>query len=347
MDSFRLKKWFNDNKRDLPWRDKLTPYRVWVSEVMLQQTQVAVVIPYFIRWMERFPTIKDLAAANIDEVIKLWEGLGYYSRARNLHEGAKYIETHYNGKFPENEKDLLKIKGIGNYTVGAIRSFAFHKKTPAIDGNVIRVATRFYGIEDDVGKVKTQKVIREKIEQALPEKESWVFNEALIELGAKVCSKKPKCCECPLKKECYAFHRGVVDKLPYKAAKMTYTVLHRSIAVIISDRRLLLKKGRKGEIMQGLHEFPYFEKNDEKIDETALISDIKDQFGVTVIAKDKLEKQLHSYTRYRVHLYPRVYESMDGAEVEGYQWIRFEDVKKLAFSSGHRRVYHSLMKLNL
>jgi len=166
-----LKRWFLEVQRDFPWREDPSPYRVWVSEVMLQQTRAEVVVPYFERWMARFPTVEVLAEAPLDEVIKLWEGLGYYSRARNLHQGAQQIVRDYGGKLPNSADKLKKIKGIGPYTVGAILSFAFHQKVPAVDGNVLRVMSRYQRIEEDIAKQKTVKMIGQRVAEILPEKE--------------------------------------------------------------------------------------------------------------------------------------------------------------------------------
>ena len=154
---------------------------------MLQQTQVAVVIPYFLHWMQRFPTIHHLAKASLDEVVKAWEGLGYYSRVRHLHEAAKYLVEHFNGQLPSEEEDLKKIKGLGPYTIGAILSFAFHQKKAAVDGNVIRVLTRYFGLEEDISKVATVNKLRQLAQELLPDEEPWIVNEALIELGATLC----------------------------------------------------------------------------------------------------------------------------------------------------------------
>jgi A/G-specific adenine glycosylase len=176
----KLRSWFLSQRRDLPWRENTTPYAVWVSEIMLQQTQVAVVIPYFQRWMDKFPTICSLAAASIEEVIKEWEGLGYYARARNLHAGAQYVVKNHAGELPETEAELRKIKGLGDYTIGAIRSFAFNHKAATVDGNVLRVLARYYGISDDISKMKSVKKFQGLAQSLLPEIEPWIISESLM-----------------------------------------------------------------------------------------------------------------------------------------------------------------------
>ena len=193
-----LKAWFLKEKRDLPWRENASPYWVWVSEVMLQQTQVSVVVPYFIRWMKKFPTISALAAAQCEDVIKTWEGLGYYSRARNLHKGAQTIVSNYNGKLPKTRNELLAIKGLGLYTANAILAFAFKKKAAPVDGNVRRVLARYDGVYESIDKTKVQKEIQSRAEKLLPERQSYLISEALIELGALICKKKTQLCPMPL-----------------------------------------------------------------------------------------------------------------------------------------------------
>lgn len=335
-----LKKWFKSSKRDLPWREDSTPYSVWVSEVMLQQTQVSVVVPYFLRWMERFPTIEALAEANLDEVIKEWEGLGYYSRARNLHQGAKDVVENYGGILPDNLEGLRKIKGIGDYTAGAIMNFAFNKKAPAIDGNVIRVITRKFGITDDVTKRQTQKQIRDSVIDFLPESEPWVVSEALIELGATICMKKPKCGQCPLKAGCRSFLNGTMESLPNKSTKIKIEKLYRSVAVITCEDWFLLKRGDEGGLMHDLHEFPYFEVGPEGASENQLVDMISDHLNLDVIYSKTLSPQKQSFTRYQVALFPFSFHARERLEVEGYQWFPKAVLERLAFSSGHRRIYN-------
>jgi A/G-specific adenine glycosylase len=252
-----LKKWFSIHKRDLPWRENPSPYRVWVSEIMLQQTQASVVIPYFERWMTRFPTVESLASAPIEEVIKLWEGLGYYARARNLHQGARYVVEKHQGIIPNTAEQLAPIKGLGDYTIGALLSFAFHQRAAAVDGNVIRVLSRYLAIEEDVAKQPTLRKIRAEAQKMLPVEEPWIIVEALIELGATICQKKPKCSECPIRKGCQGFVKGIAQNLPYKSTKSETIALYRLVPIIEHEGCILIRKVGEGEIMSDLHEFPY------------------------------------------------------------------------------------------
>lgn len=330
----KLKEWFFNEKRDFPWRKDPTPYRVWVSEVMLQQTRAEVVIGYFEKWMQRFPTIFSLAEASLEEVIKIWEGLGYYSRARNLHAGAKWIVENHNGIFPSDEKNISNIKGIGPYTAGAILSFAFHQKAAAIDGNVMRVASRLFSIKENIGNSSTQKEIRQHIEEFLPLQTPWIVMEALIELGAKVCKKIPICQDCPLKEDCLAFHHGLEKDLPLTPKTTKPIVLHRYVPIIYYDQQYLVQYHLGKKIMADLYEFPYFS------DERAL----KNFFPFEMINKGSFTKVMHSFTRYRAHLFPSLWEAKEKKEISGFRWISLSSLPTLPFSSGHRRILQQLME---
>lgn len=339
FESRNLKIWFLQNKRAFPWREDPTPYKVWVSEIMLQQTQASVVVPYFERWMQLFPTISDLARASLDQVIKAWEGLGYYSRARYLHAGSQQVASNYGGRLPDQCEELQKIKGIGPYTLGAISSFAFHQKAAAVDGNVIRVLTRYFQIEDDVSKPKVVNQLRELAEKILPDEEPWVIVEALIELGALICTRKPNCYRCPLQPSCRAFANGLENNLPFKSAKTTYISLYRSVAVISHGDKLLVRRGEKGEIMSDLHEFPYFDTDSNGIPDDVLDKKIEETYGLQVQLQSKLPSVSHSFTRYRVRLEPVQFSINTNKQVSGFEWRSISELKNLAFSSGHRRIF--------
>lgn len=342
----KLKTWFLAEQRELPWRQNRTPYAVWISEIMLQQTQVAVVIPYFERWMQRFPTVHHLAAASLDEVIKMWEGLGYYSRARHLHEGAQYLLKNHQGVFPEEQEEIEKIKGIGAYTCGAIRSFAFHQKTPAVDGNVLRVLARCFKIEEDIGKPKTIKKIWELAAGILPEEEPWIINEALIELGATVCGRVAKCQECPLRSCCRSYTDGVVHLLPTKAAKGKAEALYRTVVVIRCQDLFLVNRGEKGKVMSDLHEFPYFETTGEGLDTHQLQYKVQNELGCQAQWEKALPLVNHSFTRYRVRLTPHLFTCTDSVIVNDYQWLSLRKLQQLAFSAGHRRILQGLCTMD-
>ncbi|NGX42705.1 MAG: Adenine DNA glycosylase [Chlamydiae bacterium] len=343
IDFQSLKDWFLESRRELPWRNNPSPYAVWVSEVMLQQTRASVVVPYFERWMEQFPTVDHLAGASLDEVIKLWEGLGYYSRARNLLAGAQYVQKNYGGKIPETAKELAGIKGLGPYTVGAIRSFAFHRKAAAVDGNVLRVIARHFQIEEDIASGKTVNRIRELLEEILPNVEPWVVNEALIELGATICGKTPQCGECPLRRTCKGRIHGVASSLPIKSSKSRTVQLHRAVAVIQCNGRFLVRRGEAGKVMHDLHEFPFFETEKQGISIEALKKRVFQDLALEVTFLNALSNVSHTFTKYRVHLVPAVFEAKEVKEVEGFLWCSLKELNKLAFSSGHRKIFQMLI----
>jgi len=334
-----LKEWFLYNRRELPWREEPTPYRVWISEVMLQQTQVAVVIPYFEKWMNLFPSVEALATAPLEQVLKCWEGLGYYSRARHLHQAARFLVGAFDGKIPANKEELSKIKGIGLYTQAAIRSFAFKQKAAAVDGNVLRVLSRFLAFEEIICETKAQKFLRKYAESILPDDEPWVISEALIELGATVCSKKAHCSLCPLKKECLAFRHHLQDSLPKRKKRTKPIFLSRHVAVIACEGAYLIQKGVEGRVMADLYEFPYLESEGLSAQEITLAFEKK--LGIPLCYIQSLESQKHTFTRYRVQLFPHQLKanSLAGEHL----WKTLMEMRGMPFSSGHRRILNSLL----
>lgn len=338
FDSKSLIAWFKKEKRLFPWRENPTPYSVWISEVMLQQTRASVVVSYYERWMRQFPSIEALAQASIDEVIKAWEGLGYYSRARNLHAGARFVAAHFDGKLPECAEELKKIKGLGPYTIGAIRSFAFKQRAAAVDGNVLRVLARYFLIEEDISKPATVKTIREYAEAILPVQESWVFSEALIELGATHCGRKPMCGECPVRSSCRAYALGEEQNLPFKSKKQQVELLHRTAFVISCKEHYLIKKVAKGEVMSDLHEFPYIQTESEGKSVAQLLRHIKTNWKLAASLEKEFPLIKHAFTRFRVQLKPLHFSVAEKCPVEAFQWVTMKELSKLPFSSGHRRI---------
>lgn len=343
MDTEALREWFVSQKRDLPWRVNATPYSVLVSEIMLQQTQVSVVVPYFLRWMERFPSFEALAAGTEAEVLKLWEGLGYYSRAKNLKKAAEYICREWQGQMPQDEESIAKIPGVGPYTTGAIRSFAFKLKAPAVDGNVMRVLSRYFASFEDIAKLKTQKMMRKLAASILPDEKPWEIAEGWIELGAVICKKTPVCGQCPLNGSCEAYKRQIVDKLPVKTGQMAQIKLNRTVAVLMHAGHLLIREVPKGEIMAGLHEFPYFETDEETMEIQDLKDRIEEDFLIQTAFIRKFPSVTHGFTRYQVSLNPVVLQCLSKVTPKGYFWASTKDLAGLAFSSGHRRVLKLLM----
>lgn len=327
MDLDLLRKWFLENKREFPWRENPNPYQVLVSEVMLQQTRASVVISYYLKWMERFPCLKALAEASEDEVIKIWEGLGYYARARALHKAAQWILSHHVGIIPSTDEELRAIPGIGPYTSGALRSFAFQQKAPAIDGNVARVLSRYLALELDIGTSAAKKTLHDYLEEILTDDKGWIEMEALIELGATHCSKVPSCSRCPIKAGCKAYHSLAVLSYPVKKKPKQIIKIDKEILCLISEGFVLIKKNPSGQIMADLYEFPTKEEIPS--------------FKGTMIKP--LLKVIHSFTQYRASLYPSVWEIEQGREVQGFEWVLLSEASKYPFSAGHKKILAQLV----
>ncbi|MCX6249500.1 MAG: A/G-specific adenine glycosylase [Bacteroidetes bacterium] len=257
--------WYNENKRDLPWRRVSDPYLVWVSEIILQQTRIGQGMDYYLRFIERFPDIKTLAIAEEQEVLKVWQGLGYYSRARNMHTAVKQIITTFNGRFPEQYEQILSLKGVGEYTAAAIASLSFNLSFPVVDGNVMRFFSRFFGIVEPVDTTKGKNEIRLRTLEMIDKKQPGTFNQAIMEFGALVCKPaNPDCVHCIFNKSCYAFKHGVVSELPVKSKVPSQKLRYFNYLVILTrqetgGRSVYLKKRIEKDIWHNLYDFPMIE----------------------------------------------------------------------------------------
>ncbi|MDP2115690.1 MAG: A/G-specific adenine glycosylase [Bacteroidota bacterium] len=262
MDNFNslIHHWYSLYKRDLPWRDTQNPYYIWLSEIILQQTRIDQGMAYYMSFTEEFPTISDLASASEDKVLKLWQGLGYYSRARNLHFTAKYIAEHFDGKFPDEYRLILSLKGIGEYTAAAIVSISFNQEYPAVDGNVFRVLSRFYGIYDPIDTSAGKKIFVKLAAELIKGTDPGMHNQALMEFGALQCTpQKPDCLRCPLSERCYAFANKKVPDLPVKLKKTTQRHRYFNYFDISRSDSVWLKKRVEKDIWKNLFEFPMIE----------------------------------------------------------------------------------------
>ncbi|KGR77805.1 A/G-specific adenine glycosylase [Ureibacillus sinduriensis] len=293
-----LVEWFNNEKRDLPWRHTSDPYKIWVSEVMLQQTRVDTVIPYYNRFLDKYPTIQDLAYAPEEELLKMWEGLGYYSRARNLQAGVKEVVEKYNSVVPDNRHDISSLKGVGPYTAGAILSIAYQKAEHAVDGNVMRVLSRVLLIEEDIALPKTRKVFEEAVEMLIDEKHPGDFNQALMDLGAMICTPtSPKCLLCPVRDYCIAFNEGIADQLPIKSKKTKTKKVQFKVYLAADQKgRYLLEKRPSEGLLANMWQFPMIEINENSMsDET-----FKHNYNVEI--KEYIEEQLLKFKHVFSHL---------------------------------------------
>lgn len=264
MIASKLIEWYTPNKRNLPWRNTKNPYFIWLSEIILQQTRVEQGLPYYYQFLEKFNTIEELANSSEEKVLRTWQGLGYYSRGRNLHFTAKYISNELNGIFPGSYNELLKLKGVGKYTAAAIASFAFGEKVPAIDGNAIRVISRLFKIDEPVDSPKTLTRIFEISQELIKAVQPDLYNQAIMELGSQICTpKKPKCDQCPVQPNCLSFPDKSFNKIPFKAKRVK--VIEREINYLVMQENgdYFLKQRGAGDIWQGLFDFPEINKEDK------------------------------------------------------------------------------------
>lgn len=292
--------WYDGHKRMLPWREDRNPYRVWVSEIMLQQTRVEAVKPYFDRFMKELPDVKRLAAAEEDRLLKLWEGLGYYNRVRNMQKAAKIITEEYGGGFPEEYDLLVKLPGIGSYTAGAVASISFGKKVPAVDGNVLRILSRLLLYEEDVLSQKAKNEARDALMPLMPEERSGDFNQALMELGATVClpNGTPRCMECPWREMCLARQKGVWQEYPKKAAKKPRKAERKTVFVIGDGQRILLHKRPPRGLLAGMYELP---NADCELDEEGSVAKVR-EMGFSPLRIQPLGEAKHIFTHKEWHM---------------------------------------------
>jgi len=266
MDFFnsQIHHWYAISKRDLPWRNSRNPYFIWLSEIILQQTRIDQGLAYYLRFTEEFPTINDLANASEDQVLKLWQGLGYYSRARNLFFTAKYINQHHHGMFPDDYNSIRSLKGIGEYTAAAIASISFNLEYPAVDGNVFRVLSRFFGIQEPIDTNSGKKVFNELAKKLIKGTNPGMHNQALMEFGALQCTpRKPDCSQCPLNEGCFAFGSGKIGDLPVKLNKTKQRDRYFNYLVLKSENHLWIQKRSENDIWKNLFEFPLIETEEK------------------------------------------------------------------------------------
>ena len=294
-----LLKWYDNHARILPWRESPTAYRVWISEIMLQQTRVEAVKPYFERFIKELPQVKDLALASEEQLVKLWEGLGYYNRVRNLQKAAQTIMNDYKGEIPDSYEKLLELSGIGEYTAGAIASIAFGKNVPAVDGNVLRVYTRITADKEDITKTAVKKEITKQIKNILPQERTGDFNQSLMELGATICLPNglPKCEQCPLKNLCEAKRQNLIQQIPVKTPKKKRKIEKRIVFIFYCNGKLALKKRQETGLLAGMWEFPNIEVLSDKSIETIL-----NEWDLKAISIFEMKPAKHIFTHIEWHM---------------------------------------------
>ncbi|MEX2350372.1 MAG: A/G-specific adenine glycosylase [Flavobacteriaceae bacterium] len=300
----KLIQWYRQHKRDLPWRKTKEPYRVWLSEIMLQQTRIDQGLSYYLKFIETFPTVHHLASASEEEVLKLWQGLGYYSRARNLHHTARYVVENGNGKFADNYKDLLALKGIGDYTASAIASICYNEPQAVVDGNVYRVLSRVFGIKTPVNATGALKEFKAVAQKHLDSKDPGEFNQALMEFGALYCKpQNPDCNHCIFKEDCYAFNHQMVTELPVKTSRTKVrNRFFNYLVVLSSDDKTILEKRTASGIWKNLYQFPLIEKKENQALE---IKEVKEFLNVAEIESISLYSEkpvVHKLSHQHLHI---------------------------------------------
>ncbi len=331
-----LIKWYSKNKRDLPWRKEVSPYQIWLSEIILQQTRVTQGLDYYRKFISRFPSIYDLAEASLDEVMKLWQGLGYYSRARNLHYTAKVIVENFGGNFPKSYNEILKLKGIGSYTAAAIASIVFNEPVPVVDGNVYRFFARFFNMEIPINSSQGKKEFYHVANLILHKENPGIYNQAIMEFGALQCvPKNPKCISCLLKDHCIAFLNKHVHKLPVKTGKKTSRNRYFNYFFIIYNEYTFLRQRKYNDIWKMLYEFPMIETNNESSENDILKSDSwinisKGINSICVIEKSKEYFHQLSHRKIYTYFYKIEIENMSKYLSDHYIKIQLKDLKNYA-----------------
>ncbi|MEM7548335.1 MAG: A/G-specific adenine glycosylase [Bacteroidota bacterium] len=295
--------WYNLNKRNLPWRNTKDPYVIWLSEIILQQTRVEQGLPYFQKFLEKYPSIHKLAAAEEQQILRLWQGLGYYSRARNLHETAKFISEKLDGRFPDSFKELKKLKGVGDYTAAAIASFSFLEPVPVVDGNVYRVLSRYFGFDWDLSKSDTKGKFFEAAQSLIPERTPDTFNQAIMEFGALQCKpKNPGCLMCPLVDSCEAFRLNKIHELPVKTKKQAKKEVYYYYIIFENNQKYLIKTRTGKGIWKGLNEFHLIDFEEAKKEEF-ILKKIEGYLSKAYSVKSISEEVIHILSHRKIHAY--------------------------------------------
>ncbi len=348
----KLLNWYHLNKRTLPWRGSEDPYAVWVSEIMLQQTRVETVIPYFEKWMRQFPTIRALAKASEQDVLHAWEGLGYYGRARNLHKAAKIVASEFNGVLPRDLDKLRNLPGIGRYTLGAIASIAFDMNVPALDGNIKRVYSRIFDISKPVDAPKGETLLWEMAGKCLPKKEAGDYNQALMDLGATICiPSNPRCLICPLMKMCQARENGTQNQRPVKTSKKDVPHYIHAAGVIVSRGRVLLAKRPSKGLLGGMWEFPNGRVSGNPLE--GLAQALKTVYNLRLRTKrNSVQKTKalgvvqHGYSHFKVAVYAFACELASDAKAENLKWISLKKLDQYPMGRIDRQIASILQEQN-
>jgi A/G-specific adenine glycosylase len=344
----RLLRWYQSHHRNLPWRQIRDPYRIWISEVMLQQTQVDTVIPFYRKFLKRFPTIRSLARADLSDVLKVWEGLGYYARARHLHKAAKLLVAEHGGKLPNNYADLRRIPGIGDYTAAAISSIVFGEPAAVLDGNARRVMARWIALRDDVAATESQKLLTAAAQQNLDRRQPGDWNQAVMELGATIClPRNPRCGDCPVAFSCEGNHLNLQHLIPVKKPRKAIPHYQVTAAVLEKNGRILIARRHEKGLLGGLWEFPGGKQEAGETLPAALKRELREELAIEVKVGEKFQEVDHSYSHFRITLHVFRCRLISGrpkprgcAEIK---WVKPHELNRYAFPRADRRVIEKLM----
>jgi A/G-specific adenine glycosylase len=339
--------WYSMNARDLPWRGLKDPYAIWVSEVMLQQTRVETVIPYYTSWIARFPNIEKLAEAEIHDVLQLWEGLGYYRRAHHMYRAAKLILSDYGGVFPEKLEDIEGLPGIGPYTAAAIAAFAFDEDVIAYDGNLRRVLSRLFNFAGDPRSPQGERTLVSKALEWMPSGSSSRFNQAIMDLGALICHPRaPQCSSCPLQSFCQAYAAGVQEDRPIRKKKGSIPHFTVTAGVLECDGKVLIARRPEGELLGGLWEFPGGKCESEETLEDCLLREWREELGMDIYMGEALGVFSHAYTHFRVTVH--AFKCLaSGEEPEAHEhselrWVKPDELKRYPMGKVDREISRTI-----
>ena len=340
-----LLRWYDSNIRQFPWRKTNNPYKIWLSEVMLQQTQVKTVVPYYNRWVSKFPTIQSVAEAPSDSILKTWEGLGYYARARNFHSACKIIMNKHNGKVPDSTRLLLSLPGIGEYISGAIMSIAFNQSVAAIDSNAIRVISRLNSINGPL-QIRNQKIARVLSKLICPLRPGD-FNQAIMDLGREICtSKNPSCSACPISSHCRSFVNSVVDKYPETI--LSNKKSHYSVAagIIWNKKSILVTKRKEKGLLGGLWEFPGGKIRRGETATKCIVREVKEELGIIVKPRDFLKQINHTYSHFSItmHCYHCREKEKKISDQRSSNWITVNEIPKYSFPKANHKIFNFMNK---
>ncbi len=345
----RLLAWYRHNKRDLPWRDETDPYRIWISEVMLQQTQVATVVPYYERFLRRFPSLAAVADASLSEVLKAWEGLGYYARARNLHRAAVELVQKHGGRFPQTYAELRRLPGFGDYTAGAVASLAFGQAVPAVDGNAKRVLARLLALQEEATHGPAARRLHDFAAALVDPHAPGDWTQALIELGAVICQpQNPKCLLCPLNELCQARRLGLERATPVKPAKKALPHFDVTAAVIRQDGRVLIAQRPPEGMLGGLWEFPGGKQEPHETLPECLQREIREELGINIAVDEPLVSVKHSYTHFKITLHAFTCRLLAGQPqalgVADWRWATLDELDAFAFPRTDQQIIAALRR---